>query len=116
MLRLLDLEAYRMEYKDTVYKELLIDDKKSIRICTSERVSDKSVLVDIRQFRLYHDASSRIDDFQKRPTNKGIKFRPAHIPDVIIALAEIAASQSSRTIDEVLGEILASVKNPPNAE
>lgn len=104
-----------MDYKDTIYKELFIDDKKSIRICTSERTSDNSVLVDIRQFRLYHDAFSREDDFQKRPTNKGIKFRPDHIPDVIVALAEIAGNQIDRSALEILSEIVATLKNSSDA-
>lgn len=76
------------KYKEEFYREIPITDKKSINVSVSERLSDGSKLVDIRQFILYHD-HTQVDDGIKRPTQRGIKFRVEHIPDIISGLAKI---------------------------
>lgn len=80
------------KYTERFYKEIPITPKKSINVSVSERDSDGSKLVDIRQFILYHD-HTQVDDGIKRATQRGIKFRLDHIPEVIEGLAKIYQSE-----------------------
>lgn len=94
------------DFVNTPYKEIDLDEKRSIVISKSTRLSDKSVLVDIRLYRLYHDVNNHVDDNVKRPTQKGIKFKPEHIIDIIDALCQIYKSEfGGSDVDVLISEI-----------
>lgn len=93
------------KYREVFYKEIPITDKKSINVSVSERLSDGSKLVDIRQFILYHD-HTQVDDGIKRPTQRGIKFRSEHIPDIIAGLADVYLNECGVSPTELFTGIL----------
>lgn len=75
-------------YYEQCYGIIYINNKAEIRILTSECISDKTVLVDIRKYSLYGNTFDNI----KRPTKKGIKFRLSNISVIICSLIDILVS------------------------
>ena len=75
-------------YCEQCYQMIPINDKSEIRVLTSERISDNSMLVDIRKYSLYGNTFDNV----KRPTKKGIKFRLSNIQNIICGLVDILVS------------------------
>lgn len=92
------------DYIETIYNELQINEKKSLVVCTSERKSDSSLLVDIRLFRLYKQPGEP-DDGIMRPTPKGIKFKVDNIPDIVAGLVKIYMDHTGSSESEAMDDI-----------
>lgn len=83
-----------------------INNKLEIKVLTSERISDGSMLVDIRKYSLYGNTFDNI----KRPTKKGIKFKMVNIPNVIYGLIDILVSCNmlERNVAQVIKDLVES--------
>lgn len=93
-------------YIEELYKSIPITDKSEIRVLTSERTSDGSMLIDVRKYSLY---GNTFDDI-KRPTDKGIKFKLHNTKDILIGLIDILIKHNKveRTMGNYIKDLIKS--------